>query len=408
MMVAAGASRAATFYVDSGVGRDDPAWNGGPGAPWRTITYALSRATGANTFLCHGVFAEDVAFAYDDRGSSFVANPDARLNGDVTAADEAALTVQGFDVYGGIAGPAKGGVTATDCYFNDPAGAALGPARFYGAVTATGCVFENCRYAVHAVGPYEFGQIRLSNCTITDCVYGVCYSGGAYTQITGCTFTDVDNAAILCHDDGEGVFITGCRFTNCCGGLDLELSTDRGTAIVTACEADGCGRGITATAHADNDLGIQINGCRVDRSDGDGVVVHGKVVIRDTTVNYNAGRGVYIEAGAADLGTEQKPGGNTFAANGAGFDVYNKSSANVPAYGNHWDPQTEAEMAGHTWQDRDITRIYDRWDDAAAGYVVWGAPSLRAAPASLGEVKALFHGGPTPSRSSATHRAAGE
>ncbi|HUU56736.1 MAG TPA: hypothetical protein VMW93_05285, partial [bacterium] len=47
------------------------------------------------------------------------------------------------------------------------------------------------------------------------------------------------------------------------------------------------------------------------------------------------------------------------------------------------------EMAGKTWQQVNVTRIYDHWDDPSVGYVMWSDFSA-VRPASLGRIKASF------------------
>ena len=110
----------------------------------------------------------------------------------------------------------------------------------------------------------------------------------------------------------------------------------------------------------------------------------------------NSGHGLYITEGTPDVGAPGDPGGNTFAGNKSGYDVYNASPENIPAFGNAWDPQSEAEMAGKTWQEVNVTRIYDRWDDPSVGYVMWSEPMSGVAPASLGQIKASFREGAAP------------
>ena len=92
IVAAIGPAGAATYYVDSEDGRDDPAWNGGPNDPWATLTYAISRASGENTFLCRGVFREDVWVAYEERRTTFMANSDAQLEGSIAASTRSAST----------------------------------------------------------------------------------------------------------------------------------------------------------------------------------------------------------------------------------------------------------------------------------------------------------------------------
>ncbi len=121
-----------------------------------------------------------------------------------------------------------------------------------------------------------------------------------------------------------------------------------------------------------------------------------RIYLKGNVVKDNYGHGVYIENGLPDLGTPGDPGGNTFAGNKSGYDVYNSSPENVPAYGNTWDPQSEREMKGKTWREVNVTRIYDRWDNPNVGYVMWSKPIFGVAPASLGMIKGSFKDAPTP------------
>jgi hypothetical protein len=52
-------------------------------------------------------------------------------------------------------------------------------------------------------------------------------------------------------------------------------------------------------------------------------------------------------------------------------------------------------MAGKTWQEVNVTRIYDHWDDSNVGYVMWSEPMVGVAPASLGRIKAAFKDAPS-------------
>ena len=49
-------------------------------------------------------------------------------------------------------------------------------------------------------------------------------------------------------------------------------------------------------------------------------------------------------------------------------------------------------MAGKTWQEVNVSRIYDHWDNPSVGYVMWSKPMSGVAPASLGRIKASFRG----------------
>jgi hypothetical protein len=126
LVAVVGSAGAATYYVDSDDGRDDPAWNGGPLEPWRTITYALSRTNGENTFMCRGAFEEEVIVeAYGIR-PTFVANPQAVLKGYIKSPSYVCeLTINGFRVYGYTGIGDNGELVVEDCYFNNPGGPAV-------------------------------------------------------------------------------------------------------------------------------------------------------------------------------------------------------------------------------------------------------------------------------------------
>ncbi len=126
LLVAAGVAGAATYYVDSEDGRDDPAWSGGPSEPWRTITYALARVSGENTFMCRGTFEEKVTVEGYGIRPTFVANPEAVLKGYIGSRYYVyELKINGFRVYGYAGIGEHGELVTEDCYFNNPGGPAL-------------------------------------------------------------------------------------------------------------------------------------------------------------------------------------------------------------------------------------------------------------------------------------------
>jgi hypothetical protein len=154
IVAAVGSAGAATYYVDSDDGRDDPAWNGGPGDPWRTITYALSRVSGENTFMCRGTFEEEVRIGQDDAGSEFVGNPEATLFGDVLFENYYDGGVGTFRIYGSARGGAQAELFLSNCYFNYPGGTALAAGAYSGRLRTYYCVIDDCRYAVRQT--FEF------------------------------------------------------------------------------------------------------------------------------------------------------------------------------------------------------------------------------------------------------------
>jgi hypothetical protein len=90
-------------------------------------------------------------------------------------------------------------------------------------------------------------------------------------------------------------------------------------------------------------------------------------------------------------GASSSPGDNTISGNGT-YEVYNDSPNNIYAKNNHWDDQSEGEMAGGYYNTVDVTRIWDKWEDSSKGYIMWSdpAPTRTAAP-SLGIIKATFY-----------------
>jgi hypothetical protein len=394
VVAAAGLAGAATYYVDEVNGVDDPARSGGPGDPWHTITYALSRVSGENTFMCRGTFEENVAVGQDDAGSDFVGNPDAALVGDFHCENYYSGAVEAFHVYGSAHGGAQAELIVSKCYFDNPGGTALAAGARSGILSAYYCVIEDCGYAVRQT--FEFGSLYFSDCDMLDCEGGINASGEYFATINACSFSNVEGYGVylsLFYDRGE---VRNCEFYGCKAGVGL-----RGPSGPYY----GCNLSAHDSVFRDNQTGVTA-GCtpRVDRyislynndvidNRGNGVEAWGEAKLRGNTVMTNDGHGVYITENKPDLGTPGDPGGNTFAGNKSGYDVYNASPEDIAAVGNTWDPGSEAEMKGKTWQEVNVTRIYDHWDDPSVGYVMWSEPMVGVAPASLGQIKASFRDG---------------
>ncbi len=405
IVAVAGVAGAATYYVDDVNGRDDPAWSGGPGDPWCTITYALSRVSGRNTFLCRGTFEEDVPVTYDDQGSEFVGNPAAILNGDVDGSFSTTYTFEGFEIFGCMRGDAITWFSAENCYFRNPDGGALSPHWYNGAAGAEDCIFENCG-SVCSVGPWESGGLTIRNCEVTDCGSGVHYSGWASVGVYSTVFHNVPNGAISFGSWEGWTGVENCEFENC--GDAVSIYVGRDGVSVRGCTFVGNNRALGGEVYETATKGLEIENNTIFKNEGNGVDVEGgPITLRGNVVRDNGGHGVYIVKGAPDLGTPGDPGGNTFAGNESGYDVYNASSEDIPAYGNTWDPQSEQEMAGKTWQEVNVTRIYDHWDDPSVGYVMWSEPMLGVAPASLGMIKGLFKDAPTSGQAGPASKALG-
>ncbi len=196
-----------------------------------------------------------------------------------------------------------------------------------------------------------------------------------------------------------GGLITDCRFYNNHTGVAASHSSILNSVFV----GNVLGMAVDGSEYG---YGTRVTNNFVTDNGGNGIRTgYFRVVLRYNVIKDNGRHGVIITSGAPDLGTPGDPGRNTFAGNKSGYDVYNSSPENVPAYGNTWDPRSEKEMAGKTWQEVNVTRIYDHWDNPKFGYVMWSKP-VAVAPASLGQIKASFNEGPasaqtTPSPSSA-------
>jgi hypothetical protein len=364
IVAVAGSAGAATYYVDSEVGRDDPSRNGGPLEPWRTITYALSRASGENTFMCRGTFEEEVKVGRDDHSSTFIANPKAAIKGSIVSIYEVVtIELDDFDIFGFAGGGCKAYVKVNDCYFNCPSGTAFRIDRFHGGGVAYNCVFEDCK-SVISIPAFEFGSARFDGCEVKDCEGGISYSGEASVSATGCKFYNVAGVAFGGSMWGEFATVSSCEIINCGTGAAIGGSQYGAYGNIRNSLFKYNTKPIKAFYNNENWGGVEISGNLVTDNGGSGVEVGGiRIKVRSNVVTENDGYGVYITEGAPDLGTPGDPGGNTLAGNKSGYDVYNASPEDIPAYGNTWDPRSEAEMKGKTWQEVNVTRIYDRWDD---------------------------------------------
>lgn len=400
LVAATGQAVAATYYVDSADGRDDPVWNGGPNDPWATMSYALSRTSGENTFLCRGTFEEEVEIGRDDNSATFISNPEGNVRGSIITVYEVVfLELEGFDIFGYAGGGSKAGVEVNNCYFNYPAGKAFQIDRFHGGGLANDCVFDHCG-SVMSIPGFEFGSARFKECEIKDCEGGIGYSGEASVSATDCVFNNVAGVAFGASIWGEFATVSGCVLTDCGTGVSMGGTWYGGFGTVKNSTFKNNDVAIKATHSVEDYGGITITGNVVTDNHGAGVTVGGvRIKLRGNVIKDNAGHGVYISEGNPDLGLPAEPGGNTFAGNGSGYDVYNNSPDNIAAVGNTWDPQSEQEMNGKTWRDVNVTRIYDHWDNPGVGYVMWSEPLLGVAPASLGRIKASFgEGGPAPAQ----------
>ena len=393
IVAAVGWAEAATYYVDSDDGRDDPTWNGGPLDPWQTITYALSRVSGANTFMCRGLFEETIKVQGDDGGSTFVANGEAILKGYLATREcLRPVFLRDFRIDGTAVASTRSYLSVVQCRFSNPDGLTLIAVGQMPSLTVRDCVITDAKQAV--IGQSDGGAINFYDTLIADCAKGADLVNYVVWGIYGCRLERVSGTALNISEAGGSARNTEF-YDN-----DTALKAVYGGLVTAYGYVSDCvfrGNGVAVVVNVDPDARSRF---RLERNDVRNNTLSGlelsgdDVYARANVVTDNGGHGVYIDEGAPDLGTPGDPGGNTFAGNKSGYDVYNASSEDIPAYGNTWDPQSAGEMKGKTWQEVNVTRIYDHWDDPDVGYVMWSEPMLGVAPASLGRIKASFKGAP--------------
>ena len=121
-----------------------------------------------------------------------------------------------------------------------------------------------------------------------------------------------------------------------------------------------------------------------------------KASFYDNQVVDNSDTGILLTGSNTEFdmggGDFDSTGNNTISGNGT-YEVYNDSPNLIFAKYNYWDPLSYSEMAGHTYLEVDVTRIYDHWEDSGKGYVDWDEPGFptRVELKSLGEIRASFY-----------------
>ncbi|NIT36311.1 MAG: hypothetical protein GTN49_07400 [candidate division Zixibacteria bacterium] len=243
--------------------------------------------------------------------------------------------------------------------------------------------------------------MSFRNTDVTDCREGISVRLDVSWGVSDCRLERVAGTALSVSTATGSV--KNSRFYN--NGKGIAVSCGRTPPAyprIYDCVFRGNGTAVAVNVYTLLGSSVKVERNDVSDNAGAGLELLGpRIFLKDNVVRDNGGHGVYITEGAPDLGTPTDPGGNTFAGSKSGYDVYNASSENIPAYGDTWDPQSEAEMEGKTWQDVNVTRIYDHWDDPNVGYVMWSEPMSGVAPASLGQIKASFKDAPAPVQSKA-------
>jgi hypothetical protein len=124
-------------------------------------------------------------------------------------------------------------------------------------------------------------------------------------------------------------------------------------------------------------------------------LMYPKISFYNNQVMNNSNSGIYITGDNINVdmggGAQSSPGNNTISGNGT-YEIYNESPNNIYAKYNHWDDQSESEMAGGYYNTVDVTRIWDKWEDSSKGYIMWSDPNPTKANApSIGLLKAAFY-----------------
>jgi hypothetical protein len=234
--------------------------------------------------------------------------------------------------------------------------------------------------------------------------YGPMIAVNAHARVTDCNVigspNDGINASVLVADD---VIIDDCLISNStgCGVYVQYLSSGSNytLSMITDCTiTNNLGDGIYYRGPASYPFSYIFNQISNNTITGNfnGIKVENAAPrIADNQITGNQNYGVFIEAGTyfPDLGSNTgSPGNNTIAGNET-YEVYNANPNLIYAKYNYWDPLSSAEMAGHTYLEIDVTRIYDHWEDSGLGYVDWDEPGIhtKVVPKSLGEIRASFY-----------------
>jgi hypothetical protein len=212
--------------------------------------------------------------------------------------------------------------------------------------------------------------------TVTNCLIAYCSDIGINAMGPGQTLT-VDLSII--HDCGNNGINGNIGYA--------EISNN----YIYNCSGDAMNLTIVDTGYSSN-----ISDNEVYSNSGCGIrfINSGRYRVYDNLIHNNQNYGIYIDGiSNPDFGggAQNSPGNNTISGNGT-YEVYNDSPNLIYAKYNYWDPLSEAEMAGHTYLEVNVSRIFDHWDDASKGYVNWDEPGThtKVVPMSLGQLKASY------------------
>jgi hypothetical protein len=193
-------------------------------------------------------------------------------------------------------------------------------------------------------------QLRLDNCVLREAASSGIQSGwGNHVSLTAVKTAFLDSAA------------DGCRIIGQLSMRDCSSTGNGKSGVVAA--------GYFPIIHATLDsVLLQNNGLHglEDRTEHAQATVN----ISNCTIVENNGRGIFKtpggEAGALVVSHSE------LRDNQSGYQIYNESTVEVTARFNDWGPATTAEMnAG--MNPKDISQIYDFYDDGNLGFVNYSA-----------------------------------
>ncbi|MFH1276958.1 MAG: CARDB domain-containing protein [Candidatus Eisenbacteria bacterium] len=224
--------------------------------------------------------------------------------------------------------------------------------------------------AYEGIGGYlDSGSVRVDHSLILECrSHGIDFAGSGYVEIS--------NSVI--RENGTGPYDGG--------GVDLDLYGG-GSFLVSGCLITGNSRGV----------GIGGAGGLVRSSDISSNLGRGLTIedmsrssrVESTSVVGNTGYGVTVGYAYEDSVTPVFRGcefhGNGSDTTGGFYDFSNESDWEVDARENDWGPVTTAEMDSGG-NPKNITAIYDQYDDGWRGFVNYARWTGVADPSYTGEI----------------------
>jgi hypothetical protein len=407
---------AGDYYVDADNG-SDATGDGSAGNPWKTINYAFSQVSaydgdGVDTLNLTGEFyEEDTATAQSDddgvtiTGGTFGGDDINSITVDVSAADNTSITGNNFlnvTIYlgdgatvsdnggeypdtgyrAGIYATNKDNITVED---NDIL-PGEGEEDYYTThiyVNVTGGSGHNItgNYASwNYIYCTDVTQGTVSN------NFGDTYHTGAEMCFIHCDNSSVDLIGNYCSLDITGGSIPYV-YDNSFDYLDINV--DAGDALEL----------ISNYFEAYNNMGnyysITLNGEGVCRFTGNSFYIEGgyfpalqvelhsgPLLIETCSVeedsSYSMDDWFLISGGTADFGGGPlgSTGGNDFTEGGCtwGYFIRNDTPEDVFALYNTWNPSIESQIDDHYYDTYNIEEFYDKWEDAAKGFIIWSGP----------------------------------